>query len=65
MRTYARYSGMATEMLVLLIIMVFIGKKVDAYFEFDKRYGTALLVVLALFAYLYRLYIQINKMNKK
>lgn len=61
MRDYARYSGMATEMFGLLIVMVFIGRKLDHYLQNEKYYVTALLVVIGVCGYLYRLYIQVTK----
>jgi len=64
-KTYARYSGMATEMFGLLIVMFFVGKKIDDYFENDRYIITALLLVAGLFLYLFRLYFQLNKSDKK
>lgn len=65
LKTYTRYSGMAAEMFGLIILMVFIGQRVDKWMENEKSYVTALLVVLGLSAYLYKIYIQLGKNDKK
>lgn len=61
LKTYARYSGMAAEMFGLLIVMVIIGKKLDAWMENQKAYMTALLVFVGSAGYLYKLYLELTK----
>jgi len=65
LRSVARYSGMAIEMFGLLLFMVFIGKKIDEYFQFEKSYATAVFVITGMFAYLYRMYLQLTKTKDK
>jgi F0F1-type ATP synthase assembly protein I len=58
---YAKYSGMAFELLALILIMVFAGKKIDTYFNHEKSFMTAFLVVFAVVGYMIRLYYEIIK----
>ncbi len=52
-RAYAKYSGMAFQLLAAIIIGVLIGKKLDAYFQFARPYMTAVSALLFLLAGLY------------
>jgi len=54
---------MAIEMFGLLVILVFLGRKVDVWMGNQKKIATAILVILGLAGYLYRLYLQLS--NKK
>ena len=60
MQNYARYTGMAFELLVLILIMVFLGKKLDAWFHFEKSIMVVSLVCLGTIGYLVKLYYEIN-----
>ncbi len=53
MRNYARYSGMAFQIFAAILIGVFIGKKLDAYFQLERSYFTAACSLLFLLAGLY------------
>lgn len=64
-REYARYSGMAAEMFVLLLVMVLLGRYIDQKMANPKNYVTAVLVLLGLGGYLYKLYLQVSKNGKK
>ncbi len=46
---YARYSGMALQLAVLIALGVFLGQKLDAYFKNETPYLTALLAIVFLF----------------
>ena len=59
MRDFTRYSGMAFELLVLILIMVFLGKKLDSYFDTGKSYFTAALVIFGVVGYMVKLYYEI------
>ena len=52
---------MAFELLVLLLIMVFIGKKVDAWLGFAKPVAVIVFIILALAGYLVKLYYEVIK----
>lgn len=64
-REYTRYSGMAAEMFVLLLVMVLLGRYIDRKMDNPKNYITAILVLIGLGAYLYKLYLQLSKSDKK
>lgn len=53
MRDYARYSGMAIQMGLIILIGTFLGKKLDAYFQTERPYLTVALALLSIFAALY------------
>lgn len=53
---YMKYSGMAMQLFFLILIAVWVGKKLDAYFLLEKPLITALLAVLALLAFLVKVY---------
>ena len=61
MRDYTRYAGMAFELLILILIMVFIGKKIDAWLELEKPIMLVLFVCFGMISYLVKIYYQINK----
>ncbi len=52
---------MAFELLVIILIMVYAGKKLDAYFDNNKSYLTAILVVFGVVGYMVKLYYEITK----
>lgn len=52
---------MAAEMFGLLIVLVFIGKKIDAWMGNPKAYMTALFVFVGASAYLYKIYLDLTK----
>ncbi len=50
---YMKYSGMAIQMGVIILIGAFIGKKLDVYFQTERPYLTSLFALIAIFAALY------------
>lgn len=48
-----KYSGIAFTLAATLMAGAFIGQKLDAYFQLDRPYLTALITLLALFAGFY------------
>jgi branched-subunit amino acid transport protein len=62
-RSYLKYSGIAFQLVGLLIVSIFLGKKIDAWLETEKAYFTALLVILVFSVYMYKLYIDLMKEN--
>jgi len=59
--TYTKYSGMAYQIFGLLAVTIFLGLKADKYFGNEKQYITAVLSLLVLFAFFYKLTIDLNK----
>lgn len=60
-KTYMHYSGMAYELVAILIVAVIAGKKLDAYMEYDKPYLTLSLLIVFLIAYFVRIYYALIK----
>ena len=53
LRDYAKYSGMAFQMGLIILMGTFIGKKLDEYFQLERPYLTVLFALLSIFAALY------------
>jgi len=58
---YLKYSGMVMQLLVLLFLAAFAGTKIDAYFGNEIQYATAALILLAVIAYLIKIYFDLNR----
>lgn len=50
---YLKYSGMAIQMGVIILIGTFAGQKLDACFQTERPYLTVLMALLSIFAALY------------
>jgi len=50
---YLKYSGMAIQMGVIILIGTFAGQKLDARLQTERPYLTVLLALLSIFAALY------------
>ena len=48
-----KYSGMVFQILIGLAIAAYLGRKLDAYFAFERPFLTALFVLIALPLILY------------
>ena len=64
MEDYTRYTGMAFELLVLILIMVYIGKKIDSWLGLEKPIMLVFLVCLGMVGYMVKIYYQTNKKQK-
>ncbi len=51
--SYAKHSGIAFQMIAIILLGVFGGKKLDAWLEFKKPICTAILSVLAVILAIY------------
>lgn len=58
---YLKYAGMVMQLLVLLLLAAFAGKKLDAWMDNSMAYMTALFVLLAVVAYLVKIYFELTK----
>ena len=56
-----KYSGIAFQLVGLLLVSIFLGKKIDSWLGNEKAYCTALLIILVFSAYMYKLYIELMK----
>lgn len=50
-----QYSGMAMQLLILLLLAAWGGQKLDAYFGLENPFITIVFLLSALFAFLYKL----------
>ena len=56
-RKYAKYSGVAYQMIGLIAISVFLGLKADKYLgNEDSKYITVIIVIVVFSSFMYRLY---------
>lgn len=53
LRDYAKYSGMAFQMGIIILVGTLVGKKLDAYFQLERPYLTIFFALLSIFAALY------------
>jgi F0F1-type ATP synthase assembly protein I len=61
MKNNAGYSGMAFELLILILIMLFIGKKIDSWLGLEKPIMLVIFVCLGMIAYMVKIYFETNK----
>lgn len=61
-KSYAQYSGLAIQMVVILLVFVYGGKWLDAHFESPKPYYTT---GLALVGITLALYVPLRNLLKK
>ncbi|WP_406626680.1 AtpZ/AtpI family protein [Portibacter marinus] len=48
--------GMATQLFVLLFILLWLGRKLDEYLQFEKPIFMLVFIIIGLAAYLYKVY---------
>ena len=58
---YMKYAGMATQLLVMMLIAVWLGGKADTYFGFEKPWATIALVFIFMSGWFARLYYDLVK----
>ena len=51
-----KYMGMATQLFVLLFLMLWLGKKIDQYLGLEKPIFMLILILLGLGAYFFKVY---------
>ncbi len=51
--SYLKYAGMAFQMAAVMLVFLFLGKKIDQYYHFETPYFTMLGAVVGVFAALY------------
>ncbi len=52
---YMKYTGLALQFFVTFAIVLFIGKRIDAYFQNEKLYITMILLLVAFVGIMYRI----------
>ncbi len=58
------YSGMAFELIAILVIAVVVGKKLDAWLSLPKPYATLFLLILFLVGYFLRIYYSLKNESR-
>lgn len=58
---YAKYSGLGMQLIALLFLCIWLGKKLDARWGGENNYITAILLVTMLAAFFYKLYRELEK----
>ena len=58
---YLKYSGLAFQMLFILLIGWVIGSLIDRSMEWDDPYGAIALTLLFLIGFFYKLYVDLIK----
>lgn len=53
MDPYLKYSGMAFQMGIIILVGTLVGKKLDSYFQTERPYLTVFMALLSIFAALY------------
>lgn len=53
LRNYARYAGIGTQMIVIILMTVWGGKKLDHHFQLETPVFTIILSLLGVFAAIY------------
>lgn len=66
LRKYAKYTGIAYQMIGLVAISVFFGLKADKYYgNENSKYITVVSVMIVFGAFMYRLYVTLIKNNEE
>ncbi|MEE9437684.1 MAG: AtpZ/AtpI family protein [Saprospiraceae bacterium] len=55
-----KYSGMAFELLAIVLISVYLGSWIDDYFGFQKPYIMLLLIIVLFVGYMIRMFKDLN-----
>lgn len=63
LRKWVIFSGLAFQMGATIFIFAWLGKKLDAYFDFEKNWMTLLMILIALGVSLYAILKQLKKFN--
>lgn len=58
---YLKYSGMAFQIIAYLVVGIFLGKKLDQYFQTKDPIFTALLATVFLGAFFFKLFVDLNR----
>ena len=64
LRRYLALTGIAFEMGAIIFVFAFVGKKLDAHYQFEKNWFTMIFVLLGVSISLYLVLKQLNNLNK-
>ncbi|MBA9076188.1 MULTISPECIES: AtpZ/AtpI family protein [Rufibacter] len=60
-KPYLKYSGLAFQMIAIMGVAAFGGRKLDAYFQNQTPWWTLALLVVAVFASMYSVIVSLTK----
>lgn len=60
-RHYAKYANLPYQLFGLIVVFAFIGYQADKYLQNEKYYCTAVLILVAFAAFMYKLFITLKK----
>jgi len=58
---YLKYSGLAFQLAAVVVIGLFVGRWIDAYFSLSKPIFSMILILVFFSLYMYRLYVDLTK----
>ena len=61
MEDYTRYTGMAFELLAIILVMVFMGRKIDQWMHNSRPIALALLVLVGMVGYMIKIYYETQR----
>ena len=62
---FIRLSGVGLQMGITIYLAAYFGKKIDAYYNFEKNYITLILILFGFIGSLLSLMAQLKKINEK
>ena len=62
---FIRLSGVGLQMGITIYLAAYFGKKIDAYYEFEKNYITLVFILFGFVGSLVSLMAQLKKINDK
>ncbi|GGG92882.1 hypothetical protein GCM10011416_07380 [Polaribacter pacificus] len=62
---FVRLTGIGLQMGITIYVAAYVGKRIDAHYNFEKNYVTLVLILLAFVGTLVSLMAQLKKINEK
>ena len=62
---FIRLTGVGLQMGITIYVAAYFGKKIDAHYQFEKKYITILFIIIGFVGSLVSLMVQLKKINEK
>lgn len=62
---YLALMGVGLQMGISIYLAAYVGKKIDAHYQFEKKYATFLLIIIAFIGSIVSLLAQLKRINDK
>jgi len=62
---FTRLISVGLQMGITIYLAAYVGKKIDAHYDFEKNYATLTLVIVGFLASLWSLLAQLKKINEE